>query len=95
MGDKLHIIGKCTLKCMNKHLNFLVSETNQSSILGFQASQELEIIKVLLSAGKEHNVKAKYSNVFEGLGCLKDPYHIEVDPDVVPVVNPARNVPKN
>ena len=35
-GDKLHIIGKYTMKCMNKHLNVFVSETNQSPILGFK-----------------------------------------------------------
>ena len=91
-GDKLHIIGKCTLKCMNKHLNFLVSETNQSPILGFQASQKLEIIKVVLSAGREHDVKAKYSNVFEGLGRMFRRMSSRSQ-HIAPVVNPARKVP--
>ena len=77
---------------MNKHLNFFVSETNQSPRLVFQASQELEIIKIVLSAGRKHDVKAKYSNVFEGLECVQDPYHIEVDPNAAPVVCPARKV---
>ena len=31
--------------------------------------------------------------MFHGLGCLKEPYHIKVDPTVTPVVNPLRSKP--
>lgn len=92
-GDELDVVGKCTLKCMNKHLNFFVSKTNQYPILGFQASQELDIIKVVMATNKEEQLKEKYSNVFKGLGCMREPYHIELDPEVSPVVNAARKVP--
>ncbi|XP_028411675.1 uncharacterized protein K02A2.6-like [Dendronephthya gigantea] len=92
-GDKLNVVGKCMLKCMNKQLNFFVSETDQYPILGFQASQELDIIKVVMGTNKEGDFEEKYSEVFKGLGCLKEPYHIELDPEVSAVVNPARKVP--
>lgn len=37
-GDELEIIGKCTLHCMDKSLNFFVSPEDQPAILGFQSS---------------------------------------------------------
>jgi hypothetical protein len=92
-GDRLNLVGKCTLKCMNRLLNFFVSETDQYPILGFQASQELDIIKVVMSTNKEGDLKEKYSVVFKGLECLREPYHIELDPEVLPVINAARKVP--
>ena len=36
-GDKLDIIGKCTLKCNDKPFTFFISQTEQPAILGFQA----------------------------------------------------------
>ncbi|XP_028412419.1 uncharacterized protein K02A2.6-like [Dendronephthya gigantea] len=78
---------------MNKQLNFFVSETDQYPIHGFQASQELDIIKVVMGTNKEGDFEEKYSEVFKGLGCLREPYHIELDLEVSSVVNPARKVP--
>ena len=34
-----------------------------------------------------------HPRLFQGLGCLKTPYHIETDPSVAPVVCPPRNQP--
>lgn len=31
--------------------------------------------------------------VFNGLGCLEKPYHIEIDKSVQPVVNAPRSIP--
>ena len=39
------------------------------------------------------DIKEKYANIFKGLGCLSQPYHIELDPDITPVVNPPRKIP--
>ena len=41
----------------------------------------------------KEEVMQKYANVFTGLGRLEKPYHIEVDPTVMPVVNPPRTIP--
>ena len=46
-----------------------------------------------MSTNKEGDLKEKYSVVFKGLGCLREPYHIELDPEVLPVINAARKVP--
>ena len=78
-GNELEIIGQCTLNCMDKSLNFFVSPEDQPAILGFQASQELDIIKVVMSTKEEKNIKEKYHSVFQGLGCLHESYHIEIN----------------
>jgi hypothetical protein len=46
-----------------------------------------------MGTNKEGDLEEKYSDVFKGLGCLWEPYHIELDPDVSPIVNAARKVP--
>ena len=35
----------------------------------------------------------EFSDVFGEIGCLDKEYHIEVDPDVTPTVNPPRKIP--
>ena len=35
----------------------------------------------------------EYGDVFEGLGCMDGPYHMELDDTVKPVVHPPRKVP--
>jgi hypothetical protein len=41
----------------------------------------------------KENIIAIYPTVFQGLGCLEKPYHIQVDTSVPPVVNAPRNQP--
>ena len=52
----------------------------------------------LITVHTVHNVKStklveQYNNVFKGLGCLGDEYHIEEDKSVVPVQHVPRRVP--
>jgi hypothetical protein len=63
------------------------------SKLKVHCSKFIVIIKVVMSTNKEGDLKEKYSVVFKGLGCLREPYHIELDPEVLPVINAARKVP--
>ena len=42
---------------------------------------------------KSTKLVEQYDNVFKGLGCLGDEYHIEVDKSVVPVQHVPRRVP--
>ena len=41
----------------------------------------------------DDDILTEYADVFEGLGCLTDPYHIEIDPTAQPVIHPPRKVP--
>ena len=37
--------------------------------------------------GLSTSIFKQHSKLFQGLGCLKTPYHIQIDPLVPPVVN--------
>ena len=41
----------------------------------------------------DDDILIEYADVFEGLGCITDPYHIEIDPAAQPVIHPPRKVP--
>ncbi|GFR85648.1 Gag polyprotein [Elysia marginata] len=43
-GDKIQVVGKCTLNVMETALQFYVTDTGEDPILGLKASQELQLI---------------------------------------------------
>ena len=92
-GDTLPTIGQCDLHIKNQCLEFFIVNTDQSPILGLKASQTLGLIKVVLNINRIEDIVTCYKGVFQGLGCLQQPYHIEIDSSVQPVVCPGRNQP--
>ena len=40
-------------------------------------------------------LRDKYHDVFHGLGCIGDPVHIQLDPDICPVQAGLRRYPVN
>ena len=48
-GNELHVKGTTCLKCADRQIEFFVVDTQQTPILGLKASQELGIIKIILS----------------------------------------------
>ena len=91
------------MKCNDKILKIFVVDTKQVPILGLQTSKDLNLIKLVMNVklSKRENTTAKSVNdmasqfpkVFQGLGCLKKPYHIQVDPKVTPVVSTLKSQP--
>ncbi|CAC5410620.1 unnamed protein product [Mytilus coruscus] len=93
-GDKLKVVGKCSLHLKDKNCEFFVTETNQSPLLGFKASNELGLIHVIMTVQTDVDDPVKsFPKVFTGLGCLEKPYHIKIDSSVNPVINPPRKIP--
>ena len=97
-GDHLPVVGECKLKCNNKTLKFFVVKTGQVPIIGLKASQELNLIKIIMNVNNgigqsAEKIHEKFPKVFKGLGCLNNPYHIEVDTTITPVVSPLRSTP--
>ena len=93
-------LGQCTLQCQyeNKQhkLQFKVITGSQHPLLSGTTCTELGLITVHsicnVSVNSANLIK-QYSDVFEGLGCLGDEYHIELDPGVSPVQHVPRRVP--
>lgn len=99
-NEEIPIIGKCFLKCMYKKtqhiIEFHVVNAKSIPILGLDSGEKMGIIKRVNSIqenNKENKIVNKYKDVFEGIGCLKDKLHIEVDPSVKPVVHSQRKFP--
>ena len=76
-------------------LNFFIVRTNQCPILSFKASLKLNLIKVVMNVTTQEidGLIAEYSTVFEGLGCLDQPYHIKIYDTVQPIICPPQNIP--
>ena len=103
MRGKLPVLGQCQLKYKDKILKFFVVDTEQVPILGLQASKELNLIKLVMnvSASERENVTTngtkevirQFPEVFQGLGCLEKPYHIQIDSKITSVVNQLKSQP--
>ena len=95
------VLGEKTLHCQyqgsNYHLNFKIIKGTQKPLLSGTTCEKLGLITI----NKIHSIKtidddpiiAKFSDVFQGLGCLDGEYHIEVDPSIRPVQHLPRRVP--
>ena len=99
-GLNLKVKGTCDIKCSYKDAEnvskFYIVETDSPAVLGLQSCIDLGLIQLVMSVSESTGISdtlEKYNNVFTGLGCLKDPYHIQIDESVSPVVHPPRRVP--
>ena len=99
-GTKLKVKGKCSLQCCYKNSEivgtFHVVDTNSPAVLGLQSCVDLGLIKLVMSVSSNNSMEEmlnKYKSVFQGLGCLKEPYHIKIDRSVSPVIHPPRRIP--
>ena len=48
-GNRLTVLGKTRLNCKAHDLQFYVTDSRQTSLLGFKASQDLGLIEVVLA----------------------------------------------
>ena len=99
-GTKLNVKGKCSLQCCYKNSEivgtFHVVDTNSPAVLGLQSCVNLGLIQLVMSVSSNNSMEEmlnKYKSVFQGLGCLKEPYHIKIDTSVSPVIHPPRRIP--
>ena len=91
-GIRLKVKGKCDVQCRYKDSRYVASfyivHTESPSVVGCQTYIDLGLIKLVksLSTSSEvHRILQKYSCVFKGLGCLREPYCIKINKSVNPV----------
>lgn len=105
-NDNLGILGKCFLNCRYKEnihkLEFFVVEEDFPCILGLDTSINLNLLKRVdvLNDNTEINNQIYYRKIvnknldlFVGLRCLKQQYHIKLNENAIPVVHPPRRIP--
>ncbi|XP_074036721.1 uncharacterized protein [Leptinotarsa decemlineata] len=95
-NDTIPVIGECRLHCYYKNnvywLDFVIVDIDSPAILGLDSCIELNIIKKIDSVDCADVVK-KYEDIFQGIGCLEKPFHIQLKLDAVPKIYPARKIP--
>ena len=72
-----------------------VVKGNHGNLLCYDTSVELNIVPIIASVSSSSEILCnKYSDVFKGIGNLKDvKVKINVDENVKPVIQPLRRIP--
>ena len=99
-GNKLSVVGKCNLPCTYKGKTYLcefsiIDMPTAEPILGLKDCERLDVVRLVRSVGQkeEHPILEEYKDVFKGIGCLAEPYHIHIKPEVKPVIHAPRKIP--
>ena len=92
-GDRISVIGQSTVKCKVYSklyaVHFIIVDVKGcDTIIGLKSSIEINLIKRV----NQMNVE-DFNDVFNGIGCLKEKHHINVDESVQPVICAPRRVP--
>ena len=73
---------------------FIVTDDNLSPILGLQSSEKLSLIKRSVNnIESADGIERRYQDCFGEIGCLSQEYHMELNPEVKPVVSASRRIP--
>lgn len=101
-GAQVSVKGKCVLK-IEKNANrkmkaefFVVKAPNAKALIGLQTCQNLELIsinQVNEVQEKKADIIEEYKDVFTGLGLVEGEYHIELQENAQPTIQPPRKVP--
>ena len=84
-----------SLRGKRHNVLFAVVPGNHTPLLSRKASESLGLVKRVyaLQTRAPTNILDDYVDVFSGVGEFQKPYHIEVDPNVPPQIQPSRKVP--
>ena len=100
-GDSFYTLGAATLQCEHNgkttEIEFQIVDKPVTSIIGIQDSMRLNLISLgpeVYEVKTEKTIIEEYPDLFDGkLGKLPVTCKLTVDPDVAPVVRPARKIP--
>lgn len=103
-GVSLSVVGKDTLNVKYKDVVYPVEffilkeygcpllSCRQSLLMGV-VTQEKQTISHVDTDESAKSIVQEFSDVFTGIGNISKEYHIELEPDAVPVIHPARRLP--
>lgn len=94
-------VGRVSLSCIVQErtlsMDFYVVDLESVPILGLEACTRFNLVKKIDSLTARFSSKeailSDYKDVFEGLRCMPQEYHIDIQQDATPVVHPPRKVP--
>lgn len=88
-------VSQCMFKEKIYKLKFFIARIDSQSILSAEACSEIGLITCVRAVDKplsNEEVINDFGDVFKGLGKLPKTRHIELDPQILPVVHPPRKV---
>ncbi|XP_049275515.1 uncharacterized protein LOC119372299 isoform X3 [Rhipicephalus sanguineus] len=76
-------------------LDFFVVRKGRQAILGLQATERLGLLSRVHSVSKDgcEEIVKDFRHLFTGTGCVKKVYHMVLQDNTVPVIQPVRRVP--
>ena len=97
-GTTIPVLGRCIsmIKRNGKNIPtaFIVAETLSPPVLGAKSSENLNLIKRIMSVNTQNtDLISEYSDCFGELGTLPKTHHIRTNPDIPPVIHSARRIP--
>ena len=97
--ESIPVVGKVIAriqKGQNKSypVQFIVMSAKANPIIGLKTCERLNLIKrISMINNADPTIFDDFDDLFADLGCLPGTYHINIDPNVKPVVHPPRRVP--
>ncbi|XP_046812674.1 uncharacterized protein K02A2.6-like [Lucilia cuprina] len=95
-GEKLPVFGKIFLTFYYENLGystyFYVLNMKCNNVIGLELAKEMNLIKSVNTIDSE-KILNNFSEMFQGLGKLKEKCHLKVKENCQPVVDPPRRVP--
>ena len=96
-GNFIPVLGKCAVHIPHKNNTYdvpiIVADTDASSILGLKTSAHMHLIKILNNSKGEPVFFLKSKDCLGKLWTLPGYYHIKMDPNIKPILNPPHKVP--
>ena len=85
----------CQVHCRDKKVPiiFIVTDDNLSPIIGADTSERLGLITRIRQINSKDSIPVEFSDCFGEIGCLDKLYHIELNPDIQPVIAPSQKIP--
>ncbi len=103
-GHNIPHLGICDIQAKYKEfqntLQFHVVDIEGPVIIGLPTCKEMNLIQFNYNVNIQdesllrRRILSSYGELFTGIGCFKDEYHIKLDPSVTPVVHAPRRVPE-
>ena len=93
-GESIPVVRKVIAriqKGQNKSypVQFIVVSAKASPIIGLKTCERLNLIKrILMINNADPTIFDDFDDLFGDLGCLSGTYHVNIDPNVKPVVHP-------
>ncbi|XP_049273555.1 uncharacterized protein LOC125759180 [Rhipicephalus sanguineus] len=99
-GNVINHVGVATLPVAvnnrSEYFDFFIVRKSNQAILGLSASEALGLVSRTVASvhmSSTDQIVKEFPELFQGIGCLARPYHMVLQKEATPVIQPVRRVP--